>query len=197
MQGVLKARNNDRKGVASEAGFVLVAAMVVLLALTLFGIWAIRTSTLELDIAGSVQRAEKQFNVAEGAVALEVGNVGFHERDFYNVGDTSQMNTPLVPTAEADFDPGGDTAAAPAAVSATDPATWPMDNLLQNNADDEFDYRYLVTYLNPGAPPKGYDATMFDGYYYRIQGQSVEGNNASLVIEVGGIGVGPKAGGGA
>lgn len=187
MQGVLKARNNDREGVASEAGFVLVAAMVVLLALTLFGIWAIRTSTLELDIAGSVQRAEQQFNIAEGAVALEVVKVGFVTETYYQVGDPSVTNQILSPALEAEFDPGGDTAAVPGAVDAADTATWPVQNLLQNNADDEFDYRYLVTYLYADMPPKGYDAASFSSYTFMIQGM------APVAIEVGGNKIGPKA----
>ncbi|MBU2539088.1 MAG: hypothetical protein KKH22_11680 [Proteobacteria bacterium] len=177
----------------NEAGFILVAAMVVLLALTMFGIWAIRTSTLELDIAGSMQRAEKGFNVSEGSVAIEAANVGFTTQAYYEVKDPSQTNTPLVPATEAEFDPGGDTSAAPAAVSQTDPETWPMQNLLRDAADDEFDYRYLVTYLYADVPPKGYDAASFSGYMFRIEGQSMEGNVGSLVIEVGGTKVGPKA----
>lgn len=194
MRGILRVVSTPgmRNG-ASEAGFVLVAAMVVLLALTMFGIWAIRTSTLELDIAGSTQRAEKQFNVAEGAVAVEAGNLGFATETYYEVADPTQMNQPLVPQTEAEFDPGGDTAAAPAGVSPTDPATWPMQNLLQDDADDEFDYRYLVTYLYPDAPPKGYDASSFSGYKFRVEGQGMEGSMGSLVIEVGGIKVGVKA----
>ena len=203
MQGVLSAMRDDRRSVTSEAGFIVVAAMVVLLALTLVGIWAIRTSTLELDIAGSTQRAEKQLNVAEGAVAVEVGNVGFHTKTWYDVSDTSLMNHALVPSTQADFDPGGDTSAPLWSTAQLDdpsyqrnPENWPRQNLLGNNADNEFDYRYLVTYLNPGPPPKGYDMNLFDGYFYRIQGQAVEnGNTGSLVIEMGGIGVGPKSGG--
>ncbi len=204
MQGVLSAGRYKRKGVTSEAGFILVAAMVVLLALTLFGIWAIRTSTLELDIAGSTQRAEKQLNVAEGAVAVEVGNVGFDTKTWYDVSDTSLMNHALVPTTEADFDPGSDTSAPLWSTAQLDdpnyqrnPENWPRQNLLGNNADNEFDYRYLVTYLNPGPPPKGYDMNDKDAYYYRIQGQAVEnGNTGSLVIEMGGVEVGRKVGGG-
>lgn len=189
MRRPLSTLNHDRKGVASEAGFVLVAAMVVLLALTLFGIWAIRTSTLELDIAGSVQRAEKQFNVAEGAVMIELGNAAA-----IDTGDTGATNVIVAPTTEATFDPGSDTAANPASVDAADPASWPMGNLLQDNADDEFDYRYLVTFLyadSEGRP--GYAAGENEFFYYRIQGQSVEGNNGSLVIEVGGYKVGVKS----
>lgn len=189
MRRPLSTLNHDRKGVAGEAGFVLVAAMVVLLALTLFGIWAIRTSTLELDIAGSVQRAEKQFNVAEGAVMTELGNAAA-----IDMGDTGTPNVILAPTTEATFDPGSDTDANPALVDAANPASWPMGNLLQDNADDEFDYRYLVTFLYEDAEGKPGDGAGDVSYlYYRIQGQSVEGNNGSLVIEVGGFKVGVKS----
>lgn len=194
----LAVRTGSRIGArgngADEAGFVLVAAMVVLLALTLFGIWVIRTSTMEMDIAGSMQRAERQFNVAEGAVAIEAGNLGFTTQAYYEIADPTLTDQLLVPQTEALFDPGGDTTAAPAGVSATDPATWPMQNLLQNSADDEFDYRYLVTYLYPDVPPKGYDAASFSGYKFRVQGQGVLGSDRSLVIEVGGIKVGVKSG---
>lgn len=201
MRGALRAVSSyGRKGDTSEAGFVLVAAMIVLLALTLFGIWAIRTSTLELDIAGSTQRAEKSFNVAEGAVAVEAGSLGFATQTYYEVSDPTKMNNALVPQTEATFDPGGDTNAPLWTAAQLDdpvyqrnPDNWPMQNLLQNNADDEFDYRYLVTYLYPDVPPKGYDASSFSGYKFRVQGQGVEGNVGSLVIEVGGIKVGVKA----
>lgn len=202
MRGVLRAVGKTwaRENSAGEGGFVLVAAMVVLLALTLFGIWAIRTSTMEMDIAGSTQRAEKQFNVAEGAVALEAGNLGFTTQSYYEVTDPTQMNHALVPSTEAAFDPGGDTTAPLWTTAQLDdpvyqrnPDNWPMQNLLQNNADDEFDYRYLVTYLYPDVPPKGYDASSFSGYKFRVQGQGLLGGDSSLVIEVGGIKVGVKA----
>jgi len=202
MRGALRAGSRiwARKNDADEAGFVLVAAMIVLLALTLFGIWAIRTSTMEMEIAGSMQRAEKQFNVAEGAVAMEAGNLGFATQTYYEIADPTQLNHALVPPVEATFDPGGDTNAplwTPAQqddpVYQRDPANWPMQNLLQNNGDDEFDYRYLVTYLHPDIPPKGYDASQFSGYKFRVQGQGLLGGDSSLVIEVGGVKVGVKS----
>lgn len=206
MRGALRAGSRiwARKNGADEAGFVLVAAMIVLLALTLFGIWAIRTSTMEMEIAGSMQRAEKQFNVAEGAVALESGNLGFATQTYYEIADPTQLNHALVPQTEAEFDPGNDRSILDPAWDTLkndpdntekqrDPDNWPTKNLLQNNADDEFDYRYLVTYLYPDVPPKGYDASQFSGYKFRVQGQGVLGSDSSLVIEVGGIKVGVKS----
>lgn len=183
-----------------EAGFVLVAAMVVLLALTLFGLWALRSSSLELDIAGSTQRIEKQFNVAEGGVVREVGKVGYATEPFYNVSDPSVPNQVLRPTpGTAAFDPGGDIADIAAWV--VDPAnstTWPRQNLLagqdangngidDGEEDNEFDYSYLVTYLYPDTPPKGYDSSSFSGYKFRIQAAGPS------EVEMGGMKVGPKA----
>lgn len=173
--------------VDSESGFVLVLAMVVLLVLSMLGAWALMTSKSELDVAGGLQRAEKQFNIAEGGTSLEAVKVGFATETYYQVGDPSVTNQLLTPPDEATFDPGGDTAAVPGAVDAADTATWPVQNLIQDNADDEFDYRYLVTYLDADMPPKGYDATSFSSYTFSIQGM------APGVIEVGGFKIGPKA----
>jgi len=201
MRRVLHTVSSNRmEDDTSEAGFVLVAAMVVLLALTMFGVWAIRTSTLEIDIAGSMQRVEKEFNVAEGSIALEGGNLGFTTAAYYEIADPTKINHALVPPTEALFDPGGDTAAPVWTAAQQDnpayqrtPGNWPMQNLLGNTTDDTFDYRYLVTYLYPDVPPKGYDAASFSGYKFRVQGQGVEGMVSSQIIEVGGIKVGVKA----
>lgn len=201
MQRAMRAGSITRmENDTSEAGFVLVAAMVVLLALTMFGVWAIRTSTLEIDIASSMQRTEKQFNVAEGTIALEAGKLGFTTQAYYEIADPTMLNHALVPPTEALFDPGADTAAPLWTAAQQDdpayqrtPGNWPMQNLLQNNADDNFDYRYLVIYLYPDVPPKGYDAASFSGYKFRVQGQGLEGGVSSQVIEVGGIKVGVKA----
>ena len=55
---------------------------------------------------------------------------------------------------------------------------------------NSYDYRYLVTYLHPTAPPMGYDTTMFSGYKFRIRGNPA---TAATVIELGGSKVGVKA----
>lgn len=179
----------------SESGFVLVLAMIILLLLSLFGIWALRTSNFELDVAGSYQQVERQFNVSEGGANAEAGKVGFSLQPFYQISNPSQFNQLLTPTTDATFDPGNDTTTTLAGITAGDPTTWPWENLLQNYTNlptntNEFDYRYLTTYLNPETAPMGYDPNFFSGYQFRIQGGAAA---VPLVIELGGTKVGVKA----
>lgn len=178
-----------------ESGFVLVLALVMLLLLSLFGAWALQTSTFELRVAGGLQQAERQFNLAEGAASGEAGLVGFQTKDFYKLSDPSQYNRLLLPNSDADFDKGNDTDTTFAGITADDHITWPWDNLLRNYNNtpvdtNEYDYRYLVAYLHPTAPPMGYDATMFSGYKFRIRGNPA---NAATIVELGGSKVGVKA----
>ncbi len=174
---------------SDESGFVLVSAVVVLLVLTLLGMWALGTSTSELQVAGSSQQVETQFNVAEGGAYSEAGKVGFNLQPFYQISNPSQHDQLLIPNTDAAFDPGNDTANLLAGITRSDPATWPWENLLQDYTDDnnDSDYRYLTTYLYPDIAPMGYDPGMFSGYKFRIQGA------APLVVELGGTKVGVKA----
>ena len=175
-----------------ESGFVLVLSLVVLLMLSLFGAWALQTSTFELKVADGEQQIENQFNIVEGAAYAEAGKVGFFQKDFYKITNPSLLNQLLIPITDADFDPGSDTSKTLAGILATDPTTWPWDNLLRDytspSTANAFDYRYLVTYRYPSTPPIGYDASMFSGYKFRIQG-----NAALVVVELGGNKVGVKA----
>ena len=89
------------------------------------------------------------------------------------------------------YDPGGDITSGgtyPDDFVESNYDTWPRQNLLKNNADNLYDYAYLVTYLYPDNPPKGYDASMFSGYRFRITADK------KVVVEIGGIKVGVKAG---
>ena len=178
-----------------ESGFVLVLALVMLLLLSLFGAWALQTTTFELRVAGGLQQAERQFNLAEGSASGEAGQVGFQTKDFYQLSDPSQYTRLLLPNSDADFDKGNDTDTTFAGIKADDHTTWPWDNLLRNydNAPmntNGYDYRYLVTYLHPTAPPMGYDTTMFSGYKFQIRGNTA---TAATIIELGGSKVGVKA----
>jgi len=183
---LIRHENRD----TDESGFVLILSLVVLLVLTLLGIWALNTSTFELRVAGTSQQAEGQFNLTEGGAYAEAGKVGFFLQPYYQLPNPSLSNwgMRLVPTTQALFDPGNDTTTLVGGITATDPATWPWQNLLNDNtaAANRFDYRYLVTYL-------GYDNVMgssagdFSGYNFRVQGA------APLVVELGGTKLGPKA----
>ena len=192
-----KTKNTD------EAGFVLILAMVILLVVSLFGIWALQTSTSELRVAGGSQQIEKQFNITEGASYSESGKIGFSLQPFYQVFDPDDAYQLLLPSTALGFDPGDDTDT-PRATIATQANgyagelvpldTWPWENMLSNYNNlpvntDEFDYRYLTTYLFPDTAPLGYDATLFNAYKFRIQTAAAQ---TSVTVELGGTKIGPK-----
>jgi len=173
----------------AKSGFVLVLALVVLLVISLFGIWALNTSDFELKVAGGSQQVERQFNVAEGGANAEAVSVGFSQKSFYRLSNL----TPgfLKPTTDADFDPGNDTPNLLANITAANPLTWPWDNLLNASlaagkaaSANEFDYRYLVSYNGQGDPVPKYGADL-SFHSFTIDGA------APMVVELGGKKVGP------
>ena len=152
-----------------ESGFVLVLAVIILLVLSLLGIWALRTSNFELDVSGGSQQVGVLQNLAEGAAYNEAVNLGFNTKTFYQITDPTVFNQVLWPDATADFNPGNylTKARVPfnAATTQTDPTQWPYDNLLRNysntTASNQVTYSYLTTYLTSGPPPMGYSANNF------------------------------------
>lgn len=177
-----------RSVIESEEGFVLIVSMVMLLLLTLLGIWALNTSTVEIQIAGNQQQFDKSFNIAEGGANFEATFVGFAVRSEYSVTNPGRIYQDLTTGTYGDS------------------ATWPVGSLLLTPTPgvttgtvdptaydpgtdpvSEYKYRYFVTYLYPDVPPKGYDASMFSSYKFRIDGER------DVVIELGGIKIGVKA----
>lgn len=171
----------NRRPAGNEEGFVLVLALVLLLLLTLFGLWALNSSDFESRVARNAQQAERQFHVAEAANYTEAAKLGYYQRKVYDHGHPDVHNQILVPD-DNDFDP---IRARPCTVKKDnkcsadegDPTTWPWANLegkTRNDADRNIllDYRYLVTYLYPDTPPKGYAADQFDFYKYRVMGNA-------------------------
>ena len=184
-----------------ESGFVLVLAVVILLVLSLLGIWALRTSNFELDVSGSSQQVGIQQNLAEGAAYSEAVNLGFYTKAFYAISDPTVFNTVLWPTSTGTFNPGN-YLNKPLGVfnqltTPGDSTQWPYDNLLRNysntTASNQVTYSYLTTYLSSGTPPMGNNATAtagLAGYTFRIQGAPV---TVPAVIEVGGYKLGTKS----
>ena len=182
----------------NQDGFTLVLALAVLLMLSTFGIWALQTSTSELDIAGGNQRIEEQFNIIEGAAYTEAAKVGFTLENFYQINDPTNFDLVLFPKTTDDFDPGKDLPDVnnsfeeivhhPSTIPANE-EHWPRQNLTRDNNDNRFDYSYLVTYLNPDSPPLGYDANSFAAYKFRIQAASP---TSPLFVELGGRKIGPR-----
>jgi hypothetical protein len=181
-----------------ESGFVLVLAVVILLVLTLLGIWALRTSDFELNVVGGSQQAESQLNIGEGAVYNEVVNMGFRynpNRPYYALPDTSVYGLVLQPTTTLLYNPGNYlNLSLPATIMQNDPTSWPYDNLLGNYSNtaltNQMTYRYLTTYLIKKPPPAGSGTGTAMGYYFRFQGGPV---SAPTVIEVGGCVLGSTA----
>jgi len=178
----------------NENGSILVIAMLLLLVLSLLGTFALNTTEFEINIAANQQNWEKDFNVSEGSAKLEATKVGFARtgvNDWYEISEPDILNQYLVPP-NVDFDPGSDmTQGIPTTfddAAADDYTLWPRQNMIQDTADNLYDYAYLVTYLFPDIPPKGYDSSTFAGYKFRINGEK------TVVVELGGIKVGVKTG---
>lgn len=169
-----------RNPARNEEGFVLVLSLVLLLLLTLFGVWALTSADFENLVAANAQQAERQFNVAEAANYTEAARLGYNRRTVYaRISKPDVHNQLLVPDGN-EFDPINGKACTKkrdgkCSADPQDPSTWPWDNLEGKTGSDRnklLDYRYLVTYLNSDKPPAGYDASRFDSYKFRIQGNA-------------------------
>jgi hypothetical protein len=192
-----------RDQMVEDKGFILITAVLILLVLTVIGTFALNSSVFELQIAGNQQRYQEQFNIAEGAAHKEgfgVGYAGVFDSitdkelcPWYEIVDPENYNKILIPQTAADFDPAGNDANAdfmatfsPDNVDANDFDTWPCQNLRSDTNDNVSDYQYLVTYIYPDVSPKGWDATKFSSYKFRINGRR------QVIIEMGGQKVGVK-----
>jgi hypothetical protein len=182
-----------------QQGFALITAIMLLFVAMILGLMVVDSADMEILLSGAQQRYEDSLNTTEGgagseAAAISTGNsidwAGSSRS--YAVVNPSVQNQVLSPTnsGAALFDPGSDLpATSPYTVNtSTDPALWPMENLLNSTAaaNDNFDYQYRGTYLHDDSPPKGYDVTKFSGYLFEISAQR------TTVVEMGGNKVGPK-----
>jgi len=175
----------------AESGFALVMALVVLLLLTLFGAWALQTSTFELEVAGSLQQADRQLNLADGGAYLEAARAGLVGKSlplknttsgreaFYTIHDKKKAGPLLAPTHGP--------------VAPYIPQTWPADNLVEDAGKDagQYEYRYLAEFLSAtGKPTLGDQANKTGGappivkYRYRFRGNA---SGSQTVVEIGGV----------
>jgi hypothetical protein len=183
------------KHIKNEEGFTLILSLMVLVLLSLMGIWALNTSDIEIGISGNEQRYQENFNIAEGSTYLEASAIGFASNPYYAITDPFNFNLKLGPNPSViAYDPGGDMDATVrgnlstlSAVDVKKPEEWPHQNLLRDISDNRCDYSYLVTYMYPDVPPKGYDADSFSAYKFKINGAR------NTEIEIGGVKIGPKA----
>lgn len=190
-----------RPQVNNEEGFVLVLSLVLLLLLTLFGVWSLSTAGSETRVAVNAQRADHIFNFAEGSNFTEAGNVGYARtgdpyRGFYADIPDARRPKPCLPEKfknSAEDDEEG---------------TWPMAHLgdltkgkdgVVSEADQQegFVYRYYVHFNGAGASPQGYSADALTAYRFRVQANKLPQKNEppqNRVIETGGVKLGLKLG---
>lgn len=180
--------------IRDQKGSIIVIAMFCLLILSILGIFALNTSDYEINIAGNQQQWGKNFNTAESGATLEGSHIGYAGVNglytWYEISDPKIYNLALYPTTSTAFDPSGSdmpvAGTFPDDFNANSNDTWPRQNLMSDTSDDNFDYAYLVTYLYPDAAPKGWNATKFSSYKFRING------HRQVIIEMGGQKVGVK-----
>jgi len=153
----------------SEQGSVVVIALMILVVLTLLGIMATRTSTIDIRIAANEISYKKNFYVAEAGVfreALEIGRGNYPVTDISTAHDLADQDS-LLPDP-----PGG---------------TLPGDAHTFNNVPYDFVVRYAGYFL----PPTGYSVIHFSRYDYRVDADTPAPDTVKVASRY--YKIGPKA----
>ena len=182
--------NKTSSILTNNEGAALITAMLLLVLLSFMGFAALRTTNTELNITLNEKRYQQDFYNADNANKNERFKVASSSTNWYEINNPNSYNQNLLPNTP-NYDPGSDIQVAgpfPGNFSADNPATWPRENLLGNINDDQYDYAYLVTYMYPDDPPKGYDASKWSSYKFRVN------TKRDVGIETGGEKVGPSPG---
>ena len=188
--------------VFNDRGSVLVVCLFIMVVLATVGVIALQTSVTETRISANEQRWEEDFQVSDGAPIVEAAKVGFARPGFwewYQIANPDLSNAFLLPDSDSAYDPGdditvgssfpGDFESLPQSQQFTDYRYWPHENLIQDTADNLFDYAYLVTFVGASdvSGIKGYNAGNYTAYEFRIN------SNKNVNVEMGGIKIGPKS----
>jgi hypothetical protein len=128
----------------NEEGSVIVLAFTILVVLTLIGVFATRTATIDIQIASNEIPYQQNFYIAEGGVHREAAEVARGSYPIGNVKVTSNLATWSV---------GDSTGGLPA----------PVPHEVAGNS-----YDFQVDYLGYFPPPAGYSILHFSRYDYNI-----------------------------
>jgi hypothetical protein len=131
--------NHFMRKCRSEEGSVIIIAFILLVVLTLIGVVATRTSTIDIQIASNEIPYKRNFYVAEGGIQREAAEVG---RGSYAIANVKTPQTLATETS------GG----LPA----------PAHEVLGESYDFQVDYVGFFT------PPSGYSVLHFSRYDYNI-----------------------------
>lgn len=132
--------NNVISYVESEQGSITLYAFIILVVLTLLGVFATRTATIDLQIASNETTYKQDFYVAEGGSQREAAELG---RGSYPITD---INAPRQLATQA---------------SVGLPAPSPHRVLGR-------DYNFMINYIGHFPPPSGYSIIHFRRYDYTI-----------------------------
>ena len=144
----------------NEDGAVLVAGLMILAVLTLLGIAAISTSTIEVQIAGNDKFSKVAFYAAEGAVQEGLNWLESKHDLSYHLVNATNLNENSNPPAPAVVDP---------TVATPGPADY---GKVEQVALGDATYAYQIVSLDP-------DPNLPNGYTARPRTQVTEGFNAN------------------
>jgi hypothetical protein len=129
-----------KHGIRNEEGSAIVVAFVLLVVLTLLGVFATRTSTIDIQIASNQIPYQQNFYISEGGVHREAAEVA---RGSYPISNVLVAQT--------------------LATEASGSLPAPSPHKVADNA-----YAFQVDYLGYFSPPAGYSILHFSRYDYNI-----------------------------
>ena len=153
----------------NEKGSVTVLAMVILALLTLLGIAATTTSSLEVQIAGNELRHKLAFYASEAATAYVIWNP-----ELYGSENITPGTKHLFPNNTDPYVPNTSDLSEP---------NFPDPEVLNSNQS----FNGSVEYDSSGGVPRGtgYEAGEYQAHSYQIICNGYSTNNTSMQIEVG------------
>jgi type II secretory pathway pseudopilin PulG len=150
---------------ARQSGAVLIVAMILLVVLTMLGVTAMNTTSLEERMASNTQEQVRAFQAAETALSE-----AFNDNNSYTISGTFIAN--LCPNI----------AGIPAGVTTADFAG--TDN----------DLSYCTVFMGFSPPPPGslYSATSFQAAHFNFRSRGTSGSQLTATINGGAYQIAPK-----
>jgi len=154
----------------NEKGSVTVLAVVMLALLTLLGIAATTTSSIEVQIAGNDLRHKLAFYSAEAATAYVIWSP-----DLYGSENITSGTKHLFPNYSSD-------PYVPDTSDLSEP-TFPAPEVLNPNQS----FNGSVEYTSSGRPPRGsgYEASEYEAHQYIMECVGYSSHNANMHLKVG------------
>ena len=168
-----------------EQGSVVVIALMILVVLTLLGIMATRTSTIDIRIAANEISYKNNFYFAEAGVFREALEIG---RGYYPVTEISEEYV----LADQNLDADGDVESK----GRKDKDESYIGTLPAGDGDNEHKfngmaYDFFVTYKGYYLPPTGYSVIHFSRYDYTVDAETPAPDKVKVASRY--YKIGPKA----